>query len=598
MQGWGWQSVHDPAELPKVIEKWQASIATGESFDMVFPLRGADGVFRPFLTRVMPLKDAEGRVTQWFGTNTDISEQKRIEDALRLSEARLNEAQHSAHIGNWHYKADNQITWSDEMYELFKVPREQPLSWEKIFAVIHPGDLDAIRNTVENGLKAGNADSKSEYRIVWPDGQIRNVVSVRKIHMDRDGRMIEAVGTVQDVTERKRAEEELNRSRQALEDKTRLFECVLDSMSEGVVAADEQGKFILWNPAAEQILGRGPSDIPREQWTQYYEVYRPDKVTLLPVDETPLALALRGQTGTVDMHIRKPGAAEGVWVAGSSNPLMRKDGKTIGGVVALRDITSMKAQEQEIRKLNDELEHKVAQRTAQLEATNKELMSFTYSAAHDLRTPVRHINGYAHLLIEELGSGITPEVQALLQRVKAGADRIGILLDDLLNLAGLSRSGLKLQVSGLKSIVEEVVTELSQEWSGRDIEWRIGELPFVECDRGLMKQLFQNLLSNAVKFTGPRQRAIIEVGVRDCQGVPAVFVRDNGVGFNMEHAGKLFGVFQRLHRDEDFEGTGVGLAIAERIVDKHKGRIWAEAELDRGATFFFTIGSSESPRPV
>jgi light-regulated signal transduction histidine kinase (bacteriophytochrome) len=170
---------------------------------------------------------------------------------------------------------------------------------------------------------------------------------------------------------------------------------------------------------------------------------------------------------------------------------------------------------------------------------------------------------------------------------------MGLLVDDLLNLARMGRRELSLQVSGLKSLVDELIKELQPECEGRQIEWQIGVLPFVECDPGLMKQVFQNLLSNALKFTRPRSQAVIEVGQKDRNGTPVLFVRDNGVGFSMKYADKLFGVFQRLHRAEDFEGTGVGLATVQRIIQKHGGRIWVEAELEKGATFYFTLGASE-----
>lgn len=161
----------------------------------------------------------------------------------------------------------------------------------------------------------------------------------------------------------------------------------------------------------------------------------------------------------------------------------------------------------------------------------------------------------------------------------------------------MGRRDLTLRVSGLKSVVDEVIADLAPEYVGRQIDWMIGNLPFVECDPGLIKQVFQNLLSNAVKFTRPRTPAVIEVGQKDRDGIPAVFVHDNGVGFNMKYADKLFGVFQRLHRPEDFEGTGVGLATVQRIIQKHGGRIWVEAEVDKGATFYFTLGESEKSEP-
>lgn len=234
---------------------------------------------------------------------------------------------------------------------------------------------------------------------------------------------------------------------------------------------------------------------------------------------------------------------------------------------------------------------------AELAASVKELEAFTYSVSHDLRAPLRHISGFSKILSEEFGPSLAPEAQHHLQRIQQGTRRMGLLVDDLLNLAGVGRRDLSLRVAGLKSIAEEVIVELSPDCGERQIEWKIGDMPFVECDPGLMKQVFQNLLANSVKFTRPRSRAVIEVGQTDIEGMPGIFVRDNGVGFDMKYADKLFGVFQRLHRTEDFEGTGVGLATVQRIVQKHGGRIWAEAELDKGTTFYFTLGSPQKTEP-
>jgi len=226
-----------------------------------------------------------------------------------------------------------------------------------------------------------------------------------------------------------------------------------------------------------------------------------------------------------------------------------------------------------------------------LEGANKDLEAFTYSVAHDLRAPLRHIQGFSEALAEDCGQQLDAAAQGYLRQIVASTQHMGRLISDLLSLAQVGRQALRLQVTGLNSLVEEVLRDLKTETVDRNIRWQLGDLPFVECDPGLMKQVFYNLLSNAAKYTGPRNPAIIDTGNMSVEGVQVIFVRDNGVGFNMKHADKLFGVFQRLHRKEDFEGTGVGLATVQRIIHKHGGRIWAEAEIDKGATFFFSLGA-------
>ena len=262
--------------------------------------------------------------------------------------------------------------------------------------------------------------------------------------------------------------------------------------------------------------------------------------------------------------------------------------------ILIEAFNEMLAQIQErdaaLQQLNQELERRVAERTSELEATNKELEAFTYSVAHDLRAPVRHIQGFSEALTEDFGPQLDPAATELLTRIVASTRHMGCLIDDLLSLAHVGRQELRLQVTGLNSLVQEVLRDLAHETEGRDIQWRVGDLPFVDCDPGLMRQVLYNLLANAAKYSRPRNPAIIEAGQIAQAGQPVIFIRDNGVGFNMKYAGKLFGVFQRLHRREDFEGTGVGLATVQRIIQKHGGRIWAEAEIDKGATFFFNIG--------
>jgi two-component system sensor histidine kinase/response regulator len=260
------------------------------------------------------------------------------------------------------------------------------------------------------------------------------------------------------------------------------------------------------------------------------------------------------------------------------------------------ELAERKRAEDQVKKLNEDLEHRVAVRTAQLAAANVELDAFSYSVSHDLRAPLRHIDGFAHLLIENHMLPLTPEARQHLELIQEGTQKMGRMIDALLNLARLDRHSMVLEMTSLNSLVDIVVQDLKPEIGEREIEWRVGSLSSVKCDPGLLQQVFANLLSNAVKYTCRRERTVIEIGQSTVDGQTVFFVRDNGAGFNLKYANTLFQAFQRLHTDREFEGTGVGLATVQRIIRKHGGRVWAEAEQDKGATFYFTLGVSTMVR--
>lgn len=264
----------------------------------------------------------------------------------------------------------------------------------------------------------------------------------------------------------------------------------------------------------------------------------------------------------------------------------------IGGLMAAidRDFGLVHEQRRLIDRLNADLERRVSERTAELEAINKELEAFSYSVSHDLRMPLRHIDGYIELLLGETDGRLSAEAQRYLQVVSDASRKMGRLIDDLLAFSRMGRAELSVGRVELNELVRETIRSLETETQGRNIVWTIPPLPAVLGDAAMLRQIFANLLGNAVKYTRPRDPALIEIGLAGEEGGRLVlFVRDNGVGFDMQYADKLFGVFQRMHRADQFDGTGIGLANVRRIIARHGGRVWAEAAVDRGATFYFTL---------
>jgi signal transduction histidine kinase len=252
-------------------------------------------------------------------------------------------------------------------------------------------------------------------------------------------------------------------------------------------------------------------------------------------------------------------------------------------------IRARQQSEDVIRELNRDLEKRVRQRTIELEEMNREFETFSYSVSHDLRAPLRHLEGFSRILQQEYGPKLPDEAQHYLGRIRGAATHMSELVEDLLQLSRIGRQPARREVHSLRALVDEARAEVLQESDGRKIVWQIYSLPDVEADPVLLRQVFTNLFSNAVKFTRQQRNTVIEVGSLEENGMNVIFVRDNGAGFDSRYADKLFGVFQRLHRQDEFEGTGIGLATVQRIIHKHGGRVWAESQPSEGATFYFSL---------
>jgi PAS domain S-box-containing protein len=371
---------------------------------------------------------------------------------------------------------------------------------------------------------------------------------------------------------------------------------IVASSDDAIIGMDLRGVITSWNAAAEREFGYAAFEMIGHSTTRLVPPERHDEEVKI------LGQIARGKSVRhfETMRLRKDGSTFNVSVTVSA--IKASAGKIVGASKVVRDITVRKKAEETIHRLNAELEQRVAQRTAELEAANKELESFSYSVSHDLRAPLRAVDGFSRAVLEDYGPQLPDKCRGYLETILEGTQRMGTLIDDLLAFSKLSRTPLTKTKVNTDELVHGVLDELRSQEGERLMDLRIEKLPTCEGDPALLKQVWINLLANAFKYTRSRALAVIDVGCkrelvsgRD-QGEPGkqededvYFVRDNGTGFDMRYADKLFGVFQRLHREDEYEGTGVGLAIVQRIVHRHGGRVWAEAAVDHGASFYFTL---------
>jgi len=692
MEGWGWQSVHDPEALPGVLERWKGSIATGEPFDMVFPLRGADGVFRPFLTRVVPVRDEEGRVARWFGTNTDISEQRRIEAELRENEAVLrsffdspgmmrgivelvggqiahiscNEAAAQMYGINQDSIAGKTATESGASDELTRL-------WAALF---------------EEARRTGKPVSH-EYSRVDAQGRLRwHLTDVSYLGVGRSGNSRFAYSTV-DLSDRKQAEELLRESEHRLSG-------IISSAMDSVISVDECGKIILFNPAAERVFACTPAEAIGQPLDKFIperfrashaghvrsfghsaKVHKPmserGEISGLRADgaEFPIeasisqaqvgqqkvftvilrdiserkraeeALAFIGSvvessqdaiigkslTGTIQswnrgaeklygytaaemigqsvallspperqeeilawleqiregrsiehqetVRLHKDGRRIDVSV--SISPVKDAQGRLIGASTIARDITERKRAEAAL-----------AAKAKELARSNADLEQFAYVASHDLKEPLRAVSGCVGLLQRHCDGKLDNRANEYIAHAVDGAARMESLIDGLLAFSRVGTRGEKFANVECSKALETALKNLASAVRESGAEVTCDPLPAVRGDAVQLASLFQNLIGNALKFRGtapPR----VHVGAHQDGAHWRLSVRDNGIGIDPRHFERIFGVFQRLHTRREYPGTGIGLAVCKKIVERHGGRIWLESQPGEGATFYFSL---------
>jgi PAS domain S-box-containing protein len=414
-----------------------------------------------------------------------------------------------------------------------------------------------------------------------------------------------------DMTEHRRVEAEIRRLNEELEDRVRQRTAELTAVNEelatihateerfrmmvetvrdyAIYTLDPRGHITSWNTGAARLTGYSAADIIGRNFSAFYT--EEDRQQEHPEQELNIA-AIAGRYQEEGWRVRKNGSR--FWAGVTITAVHSEGGVLLGYTKITHDMTQKRMTDAAIRQLNRQLE----QRVAELAAANSELEAFSYSISHDLRAPLRAIDGFSRILLEDHLGQLSEDGRHVVEVVRRNTQQMGRLIDDLLAFSRLGRQALKTEPVPLADLAREVMADLQGEAAGRQVDVTIGELGLADADPALLKQVFVNLLSNALKFTRKCKRATIVVDItRDHSGPAAAeaggaavyFVRDNGAGFDMRYADKLFSVFNRLHRAEDYEGTGVGLAIVQRVIQRHSGRIWADGKPNEGATFYFTL---------
>jgi PAS domain S-box-containing protein len=499
-----------------------------------------------------------------------LAERRRTEEALRKSEEHSRSIVETAgdafiamdqegKIIDWNHQAELAFGWSrDEA--LGKMLAETILPVERrdshkigLARFLATGEWPILNKRIEITALHRSGHSFPVELMIWP---LKTRQSITFNAFCRD------------ITEHKRAEE--TRS---------TLVSIVESSDDAIVGLTLEGLILSWNQGAERIYGYSAAEAIGRSKSILVPPDRPEEIASI------LERLRRGER--VEHYrtelIRKDGSR--IHVSLTVSPIVNSNGEVVGASTIARDITELRRSEQAIVKLTTEL----SQRALALEAANKELESFSYSVSHDLRAPLRAINGFAQALLEDCARDLDDQGKNYLRRVCAASKHMGELIDDLLGLSRVTRAELRRETVDLSALAASIAAELKQTDPRRAVDFVISPGLLTEGDAGLLRVALQNLLQNAWKFTATKPQAKIEFGLAKQNGKSGYFVRDNGAGFDMDYADKLFGPFQRLHSTSEFEGTGIGLATVQRIIRRHGGRVWAEGELNRGATFYFSL---------
>jgi PAS domain S-box-containing protein len=567
----GWAEKLHPEDKERVVAEIEGHLKRSEPYITEYRVMNIEGEWQWWSARGTALRDEQNLPYRWIGSITDITELKRTEEELLESQEKYYYLYENAPVGMYHTKIDGSgiIEINNSACEMLGFKKEELIGQPSAIRWADPNRRNEILKIMGEYGVATNFDAE----ILKKDNTIISCLLSMKIFKEEG--YIE--GFIVDITERKRVVEALKISKEGL-----LF--ATEGANLGIWSWNIVTGELIWSDQCKILFG-----IPLSETMSYQRF----SDALHPDDRERTDKAVKDAIDNhrdYDIEYRSIWPDESIhWLAAKGRGYYDNTGKPLRLEGIVLDITGNKKTEEEIRKLNNELENRVVLRTAQLEASNKELEAFSYSVSHDLRAPLRHVSGYVELLNTRFYSDLPEKGRHYLNSIADSVRIMGVLIDDLLQFSKTGRMEIHQSDVAMNEIVREVKESLCKVNPDREIEWVSKKLPNVIGDEAMLKVVWTNLLSNAIKFTRTRVKARIEIGVLKESKELVFFVRDNGVGFDMKYAEKLFGVFQRLHPTEEFEGTGIGLANVQRIVLRSGGRTWAEAIPDKGAVFYFSV---------
>jgi len=499
---------------------------------------------------------------------------------LQITIENLREAQTLAHLGNWNWDIkNNTVKRSDEIYNILERKRNEiPETPQGFLQCIHPMDRYTAQKAFNQAL-AEKVSFNYEVRIITPDNRIKTIVSQAKVTLNEAGELTEIYGTIQDITQMKETEAKLQAANKELN-------ILFNSVEEVLFSVDMlSNKVTQISPSCKKIYGHDAQEF-YEDVDLYTKVVLPEDLHILDGHREILRIGrdLRNQYRIV----HKDGSIR--WIENTVVPTLDEERKLIRLDGITRDITIQKNNEQEISSLNESLEQKVKERTNQLQLANKELEAFSYSVSHDLRAPLRIISGFGQILLKE-EANMSSSSRENLQTIIGHAKHMDQLIHELLNFSRCGKIAVDRRQTDMATIVNVAIEEIKSTAGNNAAKFVLKDLPKADCDSILIKQVWSNLLSNAVKYSSKKEHPVIEIGTTHKDKHLVYYVKDNGAGFDMSLYEKLFGAFQRLHQVSEYEGTGVGLALVQQIITRHGGKIWADAKVNEGATFYFTLAA-------